>query len=304
MKHDESPPVKLGEMADQPQAVALLQRALRTRRVAHAYAFVGPAGSGRTTVAIALARALLCEQATDSGDACGACRDCALVAGRQHPDVHLIVPTPPETNPKGPRAIRIAAIRELERQAALRPARGRAKVFVLDDAERMTGDAPQAFLKILEEPPPGTVFVLVLPGLRAVPATVLSRCQIVRFRARPDPRVETDRREALELLEVARAQGADALFRRTSTLDRDRVEGLVDAYWGLCRDLLLARAGVPVGLLLNGERAAELARVPWTTEGILETIEACRRGREGLVNNVTPRLTLEVIVSRLVRHAA
>jgi DNA polymerase-3 subunit delta' len=296
--------VKLEELADQPQAVALLQRALAAGRVAHAYAFVGPVGAGRTTAALALARALLCEVPGGPGVACGGCAACALVASRHHPDLHVIAPTPPESNPRGARTIRIGAIRELERQAALRPARGRWKVFVLDDAERMTGESPQAFLKVLEEPPPGTVFVLVLPGLRAMPATVYSRCQIVRFKPRLDARLATDRKDALELLDLARTQGPEALFRRTGTLDRERAEGLIDAYWVLCRDLLLAQAGAPVELLANGERVAGLAGPRWTTEGILETIEACREGREALVNNVTPRLTLEIIVNRLVRLAA
>ena len=84
----------------------------------------------------------------------------------------MIVPTPPESNPKGARTIRIGAVRELERQASLRPALAGRRVFILDEADRMTDDAPQAFLKFLEEPPPDTVVVLVLSGVRAVPATV------------------------------------------------------------------------------------------------------------------------------------
>ncbi|HXG02062.1 MAG TPA: DNA polymerase III subunit delta', partial [Candidatus Binatia bacterium] len=164
------------ESADgQPRAAALLDRALATGRVAHAYAFVGPAGSGRTATALAFAAALLCGQG-----GCGACRACTLAAQRQHPDLHVIAPTPPEGNPRGPRAIRIGAVRELERRAWLRPAMAARKVFILDDADRMTEDAPQAFLKTLEEPPPGTVIVLILSRLRAVPATIISRCQVVR----------------------------------------------------------------------------------------------------------------------------
>ena len=78
---------------DQPRAVALLRRALESGRVAHAYAFIGPVGSGRMTTALAFAAALLGS------------------AARQHPDLHVLVPTPPETNPKGARAIRIGVIR-------------------------------------------------------------------------------------------------------------------------------------------------------------------------------------------------
>jgi len=180
--------VTLAGILEQPRAVEQLTRALAAGRVAHAYAFVGPAGSGRFTTALAFAAALLCD-APGRCNPAATCRACRLVGARQHPDLHVVAPTPPESNPKGARAIRIGAVRELERQASLRPAMARRRVLVLDEAERMTGEAPQAFLKFLEEPPPETVVILILPRTRAVPATVISRCQIVRF-APPRARVE------------------------------------------------------------------------------------------------------------------
>lgn len=225
---------------------------------------------------------------------------------RQHPDLHVIAPTPPETNPKGARAIRIGAIRELSRGAALRPVMARRKVFILDEAERMTGEAPQAFLKTLEEPPAATVMILILPRARAVPATVLSRCQVVRFESRGDEAAAALSAQALELLDEVRAQGVEALFRRAERVDREKVEGLVDAYWLLCRDLLLAKAGAPASLLVNQDRADALGREAeaWTPDEILRAIELCRQAREALVYNVTPRLTLEIILSRLALRAA
>jgi len=282
---------------DQPRAVALLRRALEGGRVAHAYAFVGPAGSGRMTTARAFAQALLCETSTG----CGTCRGCTLAAAGQHPDLHVIVPTPPERNPKGAPLIRIDAIREFERQASLRPAMGGRRVLLLDDADRMTDDTPQAFLKFLEEPPPGTVLMLILSGVRAVPATVLSRCQIVRFQARDGGRASSVVAEALALLEAARADGAAGLFRRTDRLDRERAEALIDGCWLLCRDLLLARAGAPAARLHDPARAADLAAeaARWTDAGLLAAVEACRHARETLINNVTPRLTVETVIHRL-----
>jgi DNA polymerase-3 subunit delta' len=270
--------------------------------VAHAYAIVGPAGSGRMTTARAFAQALLCE----AGAACGRCRACALVAGGQHPDLHVLAPTPPETNPKGARAIRIDAIREFERQASLRPALGGRRVLLIDEAERMTDVTPEAFLKFLEEPPPGTVLILILPHMRAVPATVLSRCQIVRFQGRDGGRVATAVADALTLLTTARAEGAAGLFRRTDRLDRERAEALVDGCWLLCRDLLLVRAGAPEGLLHEPARASELAAeaARWSDAGLLAVVEACRFARETLINNVTPRLTVETLIHRLLARAA
>ena len=273
---------------DQPRAVDLLRRALASDRVAHAYAFVGPAGAGRMSTALAFAAELLGSPS------------------RQHPDLHVIVPTPPETNSRGARAIRIGAIRELERQASLRPVMARRKVFVLDEAERMTGEAPQAFLKTLEEPPAATVIILILPRARAVPATVLSRCQVVRFAPRDDAGAATARAQARELLAEVRAQGVDGLFRRTDRLEREKAEALVDAYWLFCRDLLLAKSDAPAALFIDGDHAAEFAREAegWTVDQILAAVGLCRQAREALLRNVAPRLTLEVVLSRLALRAA
>jgi DNA polymerase-3 subunit delta' len=295
------PFVSLGAIEGQPRAVELLQRALASDRVAHAYAFVGPAGSGRTTVALAFAAALVCD-----ARGCGRCRSCALVASRQHPDVHLIVPTPPPRNPRGAPAIRIADIRQLEHEAGLKPLMAPRKVFIVDDADRMTEDAPEAFLKTLEEPPDRTVLILVLPRVRALPATVLSRCQIVRFEARSSARIAEDMAEALDLLAEARAKGAEALFRRSQSIDRERAEALVDAYWHLLRDLLLAKSGAPGALLVNAARAEAVAREAegWRMADLLAALAECREARLTLINNVTPRLTVEVVVSRLLAGAA
>ena len=299
--------VPLAAVMDQPRAVELLQRALSSERVAHAYAFVGPPGSGRTTMALAFAAALVCEgQTCAGGRGAPRCRQCARVATRQHPDVHVIAPTPPPRNPKGAPAIRIADIRGLEHDAGLKPLMARRKVFVLDDAHRMTEDAPEAFLKTLEEPPDHTVMILVLPRARAVPATVLSRCQIVRFAARTNPRLADDMAEALDLLAEVRGKGAEALFRRSQSVDRERAEALLDAYFHLLRDLLLARAGAPPNLLVNAGRAEVIAREAqaWSPDDLVAALADCRQARLALINNVTPRLTVELVVSRLLAGAA
>ena len=276
------------ELLDQPRAVELLRRALASERVAHAYAFIGPTGAGRMTTALAFAEDLLGSPA------------------RPHPDLHVIVPTPPESNPRGARAIRIGAIRELERLASLRPAMARRKVFILDEAERMTDDTPQAFLKTLEEPPAATVIILILPRARAVPATLLSRCQIVRFGPRADSGTTAARSQALDLLAEVKSQGVEALFRRTDRLEREKAEGLVDAYWLYCRDLLLAKSGAPSSLLLDADRAGELAREAegWSIDQIVAAVNVCRQAREALLRNVAPRLTLEIVLSRLALRAA
>src|SRR5262249_57230932 len=131
---------------------------------------------------------------------------------------------------------------------------------VMEGAGGTTDATRQAFLKPLEEPPAATVIILILPRARAVPATLLSRCQVVRFGPRADAGSTAARAQALELLAEVRAQGVDALFRRTDRLEREKAEGLVDAYWLYCRDLLLATSGAPSRLLVHPDRAGELAR--------------------------------------------
>ena len=167
--------------------------------------------------------------------------------------MRLITPTPPEKNPKGPLGLRIEDIRELERLAALHPAEAAWKVFIVDDADRMTGPAPQAILKTLEEPPARTVIVLVLSPLR----------RVARDRALPLPdpsvrpaggrgragalarRAERAYAAALSALAESRAGGADAILRVGEALGRDRAaaETMVEACWLHYRDLLCREGG-------------------------------------------------------------
>ncbi len=291
----------LEALAEQPRAAQLLARALESGRVAHAYAFIGPPGSGRTSAALAFAAALLC---TKGG--CGACRDCRLAAAKQHPDLHVIVPTPPDTNPKGRLYIRIDDIHELGRKASMRPVMAARKIFIIDDAELMSTDSPEAFLKTLEEPPPQTVMILVVPTARALPATILSRCQPVRFHLRDDSAAVESVTAALALLDEVRAGGAEVMLRKTQRIERAKAEMLVDGFWRLARDLMLAGAGAPPALLTLPDRADVLAREAerWTTDELVAIVALCRDARDGLLRNVTPGLTMEVLLSRVALRAA
>ena len=323
----------------QPAAVDVLTRTLASGRVAHAYAFVGPPGVGRKLTAMAFAKALLC---TSGG--CGTCPACRRVEAGTHPDFMLIAPTPPEGKTSGTLLIRIGAIRALERRAALRPAEGVWKVFIVDDAGWMTAEAPQAFLKTLEEPPARTVIILILAQTRELPATVLSRCQIVRFmplheeetvallqargmeegtarllaratQGRPglalsqDPAAWLERRElALSIQAEVGADGAAAVFKWGETLGRDRtqIEQLIETWWLWYRDLLCAKAGGDPRLLIHGDRGVELSRdaAGRSWDDIVGGLAACREARQALQRNVTPRLTLEVMLSRLALQTA
>jgi hypothetical protein len=289
-------------ISGQDDAVALLRRAIAIDRVAHAYAFVGPEGSGRKLAAVAFAKSLV---APAGGSAA------ARIERGVHPDVRLFEPTPPEKNPKGPLALRIESVRALERVAALRPMEASRKVFIVDEADRMTIATPQAFLKTLEEPPERTVIILILSQLRSLPATLLSRCQIVRFRPRnadgtvallPDGRDEA-RRRALEVLTGVESGGAEKILDLGNDVGRDRqaAEILVESCWLRYRDLLCAHAG--------GQRAVfsgvdDRPARPRAFHDLVSGLTACREAWQALQGNVSPRLTVEVLLSRLATRAA
>jgi DNA polymerase-3 subunit delta' len=291
-------------ISGQDEAVALLRRALATDRVAHAYAFVGPAGSGRKAAAVAFAKALV---APAGGPAAG------RVERGAHPDVRMFQPTPPENNPKGPLALRIESVRALERLAALRPVEAPWKVFIVDEADRMTVATPQAFLKTLEEPPDRTVIVLILTQLRSLPATLLSRCQIVRFRPRgaegtialfPDGRDEA-RRRALEVLAHTEGGSAEKILEAGNDVGRDRqaAETVVESCWLRYRDLLCAHVGVPQEGRVFRDVDEHTARKRSLPE-LLAGLTACREAWYALSGNVSPRLTVEVLLNRLASQAA
>ena len=188
----------------------------------------------------------------------------------------------------------------------------RVKVFVVDEAEKMTLATPQAFLKTLEEPPAQTVIVLILTQLRALPPTVLSRCQVVRFRPRlvegvpallPDVRTDAHA-QSLRQLALARTQGAEAIHKLGDQVGRDRqaAETFVQACWLWHRDLLCALAGAPARLAAFGESAMAAGRER-SLDSVLRALRDCREAWLAIQGNVSPRLSVEVLLGRLVEAA-
>jgi DNA polymerase-3 subunit delta' len=160
-----------------------LKSSLRQGRFPHALLFAGPDGIGKRAFARKLAQALLCETRPDTElDPCETCPGCLQVEGATHPD--FIEAAKPEDKHELP----ISVIRELCDQFALKPARGGRKVAILDDADDLNEEASNAFLKTLEEPPPGALLILIGTSPELQLETIVSRCQVVRF----DPLAESE----------------------------------------------------------------------------------------------------------------
>jgi DNA polymerase-3 subunit gamma/tau len=149
-----------------------LRNALASGRIAHAYLFAGPRGIGKTTTARLLARALLCTERSGP-EPCGKCPVCLEGAAGTLVDVLEI---------DGASNRGIEEIRTLRENVKYAPARGRYKVYIIDEVHQLTEAAFNALLKTLEEPPPHIVFVLATTDPREIPATVLSRVQRFDFR--------------------------------------------------------------------------------------------------------------------------
>ncbi len=164
------------EIYGQNNALDLLRRSFARQMISHAYLFCGPSGVGKKTCAKAFARALLCQRPAEE-DACGECRSCRQVEGGNHPDFLKV-------EPEGG-SIKIEQAREIQRRVTLAPFQGGRQVCLIDRAESMTDEAANCFLKILEEPPAGVVFILTCVQPYALLATVLSRCQQVLFQLLP-----------------------------------------------------------------------------------------------------------------------
>ncbi len=159
-------------------------RVVRRGRLAHAYLFTGPPGVGKHLFALQLARALLCEDPpADRFDACGRCPACHQVDAGTHPDL-VLAGRPPDRH-EWP----IEQMRQVLQAFMLKPARGKGKVAILDDADDFNEETANCFLKTLEEPPPAAVLILVGTSPDRQLPTILSRCQVVPFAPLPEPLV-------------------------------------------------------------------------------------------------------------------
>lgn len=162
------------ELKGQKRAIELLKAGFKAGRISHAYLFFGPKGTGKAKGAEIFARLLNCSRPNE-GEPCDNCSACRRTREGNYPDFIKV-------QPEG-KSLKISQIRPLNERAYLKCYEGRFKVIMIDDAHLLTTEAANSLLKVLEEPPGETVFLLLTEDTAKVPATVLSRCQPIPFQA-------------------------------------------------------------------------------------------------------------------------
>lgn len=165
-------PQRFEDVVGQEAATRILQNAIISGRVAHAYLFTGVRGVGKTTAARILAKALNCEHGPTPSP-CGECANCAEIAGGSSIDVYEI---------DGASNRGIDEVRQIIENVRYQPAKSRFKIYIIDEVHQVTKDAFNALLKTLEEPPPFVKFILATTEPQRLPETILSRCQRLDFR--------------------------------------------------------------------------------------------------------------------------
>jgi DNA polymerase III subunit delta' len=311
----------------------LLLKAYSDGNAAHSYLLMGPAGTGKYSMAIWYTGLLNCREPVDSAFPCGICSSCKkiLLCGTaiNHPDVRVISPDPQTHN------IKIEQIRELQKESLYMPFESPWKVHIINEAHRMLDSAANCLLKILEEPPPRVINILISSNLYTLLPTIVSRCQIIKFTPVEAPIVADYlmRREDIpeerslvyahiaqgsvgKALELCRKEGLWDLRKKVLDVlgelpdlspseimlmvdkfsrDREEVELTIEIVLSWLRDLIFIKEAADSSILINVDRVPQLEKqvVQLTTWQMMNCINYGKEAQIQLKTQVTPAFVLQ-----------
>lgn len=267
----------LKDVIGQEKALGMLRSAMLRGRVAASYLFAGEQGIGKRYAAVNLAKALNCLASPESVDCCDTCPSCRKIDSGAHPDFIII-------GPEGSQ-IKVDSIRRVEGMLSLRAYEARVKTVIVDDAEAMNPSAANAFLKTLEEPPRGSLIILVSSSPDMLPPTVRSRCVRVNFTPLPPAACESVLGKSADKAVLARlSMGRPGLALKEKLLreaerffrtikggeggdgkhpwkDARDVQRWIDMALLLLRDMAVLKITETSEGLINKDRAAEIAKM-------------------------------------------
>ena len=252
---DDAPALDLSwsRVLGQDRPKDILERAIETGRVHHAYLLAGLQGVGKYRTALSFSAVVNCLARPEETfrDACGTCSSCRKIAEGYHPDVFTVAPE------GGSSVVKIDQIREIEEDAAKQPHEARYRMVMLDEAHAMTTEAANALLKTLEEPATRMRLLLVTHQSHQLLETIISRCQQIRFggleyddvltilRREIDRRDDFEERPDESTLELAAGYGQGSAGRSLEIL----ASGLLDERREMIERVVERPAGRPKGLL-------------------------------------------------------
>lgn len=322
------------EVLGHQQNKEFLQKLLKPGSRPHALLFYGMGGIGKKMLALHFAKTFLCKSADKKP--CGICESCRLMDIENnsfaHPDFYLL------TAEEAGKDIKIEQVKEMAKQAAFAPVLSEHKVCIIDDAGQMTAEAANSLLKLLEEPPPGWLFILITQQAERLLPTVLSRVVRLRFEAPDSSAVQqilkakgitqniqvlaalaggspgralsynqadifAIRREALDLLKKLPLQnpfGYIAALGWSEKYDRAAALLLTEEFIYLLRDVLLVQSGAG-GQVYNTDIMAVLDGIAadWPLHTARQGVNAAQEAWQNINKNVSAKNVLEALVLKL-----
>lgn len=322
------------ELIGQDFAVQFLKNCVQKLKISHACLFFGPEGTGKYKAALTLAKALNCALPVGS-EPCGKCTSCLKINAGVHPDLVGIKPAGA--------FIKIDQIKALRKNLVYRPLEGKYRVFIIQNAGSMNRESSNCLLKTLEEPPAQSLIILLANDPEELLPTIISRCQLIRFRPLPKSHIFNQTKKQLSSKEEAEAIAALAggslsgaeelmdpkklkmrkeLFSDLAHLEEDNagcalslaefVAGrkelcseLIKLIRSFLRDVMLLKRRFGEELLINKDSQENLRKCAdlWPEEKILASWELLNRVEEASTKNYNRQLILENCFLKLIAQA-